>query len=293
MKKIYYIIGIIGILFITGYFVWQAQQAKADIYGSSLVGWWRMDTNDDNNGASLDRSGNGYNLRLVNIASSTFYSTGKIGQGFLFDGTNDIASTTRINNNEITVAGWFNKTANDFTTNNSDAMFGAWYWNANTQLQEGFVLRPGHLVSQSCTGVAVGSAYLCSSLMVVTTNGTTKTQRTSVFNLSSISKNGTTTNEWFHIAGTYTQSDGNQRLYINGVLRDTDLHVAGNTVVPLATTTAGACYTYMKIGYDCVNNGYFNGRIDDVRLYNRALSGAEIAQLYNMGQTQFHSFGDF
>lgn len=285
--------GILGILAITGYFVWQVQQAKADIYGSSLVGWWRMDTNDDLDGASLDRSGNGYNLQLINIASSTFYSTGKLGQGFNFDGTNNIASTTRINNPEITVAGWFNKTANDFVSTNSDALFGAWYWNANTQLQEGFVLRPGHFVSSVCTGVAAGSGYLCSAFIVVTTNGTTKTQKSSSFNLSSISKNGTTTDEWFHIAGTYTQSDGNQRLYINGVLRDTDLHVAGNTVVPLATTTAGACYTYMKIGYSCVNNGYFNGRIDDVRLYNRALSANEVAQLYNQGLQQHWSFSDF
>ena len=253
-----------------------------------LVGHWTMDGKNVVNGVAMDSSGNGNNANLINIATSTFYSIGKIGQGFNFDGTNDIASTTRINNNEITVAGWFYKNANDFGSNNADALFGAWRWNSNTQLQEGFVLRPGHLVSQNCTGVATGSAYLCSAWMVVTTNGATKTQKTSVFNLSSISKNGTTTQEWFHIAGTYNSTDGNQRLYVNGVLRDTGLHVAGNTVVPLATTTAGACYLYMKIGYDCENTGYFNGRIDDVRLYNRALSANEVKSLYNQGLSKFN-----
>ena len=292
MKKIKIII-IAVILIAIGFIIYGALPAKADIYGSSLVGWWRFDTNDDSDGVTLDRSGNGYNANLINIASSTFYSVGKIGQGFNFDGTNDYASTTRINNNEVTVAGWFNKTANDFATNASDVLFGAWYWNADTQLQEGFNLRPGALPNGSCTGVAAGSGYLCSSWVVVTTNGTTKTQKQSSFNLSSISSNGTTTNEWFHFAGTYTQSDGNQRLYVNGVLRTTTLHVAGNTIVPLATTTAGDCYLKMNIGYSCVNNGYFNGKIDDVRLYNRALSAGEVAQLYNMGMTQFHSFGDF
>ena len=253
---------------------------------NGLVGHWTFDGADTNwtTNTTNDRSGNGNNGTMINMSTSTSPAIGRIGQGFNFDGTNDIASTTRINNNEITVAGWFNKTANDFTSTNSDAMFGAYYYNANDQLREGFVLRPGHLVTQPCTGVAAGSGYLCSAFIVITTNGTTKTTKTSTFNLSSISQNGTTTNEWFHIAGTYTQSDGNQRLYINGVLRDTDLHVAGNTVVPLATTTVEACYTYMKIGYSCVNNGYFNGRIDDVRLYNRALSAGEIKILYLMGR---------
>ncbi|KKR09579.1 MAG: hypothetical protein UT35_C0002G0029 [Candidatus Yanofskybacteria bacterium GW2011_GWD1_39_16] len=288
MKKTKIII-LIGILVAIGIIVkLSVLPAKADIYGSSLVGWWRFDTNDDLNGVTLDRSGNANNGNLKNIATSTFYSYGKIGQGFNFDGTNDYASTTRINNNEITVAGWFNKTANDFNSSNADSMFGAYYWNSNAQLQEGFDLRPGYTTSQSCAGVAVGSGYLCSAWLVVTTNGTTKTTKTSSFNLSSISKNGTTTDEWFHIAGTYTQSDGKQRLYVNGVLRDTDLHVVGNTVVPL--TGVSACTEKMNIGYSCVNNGYFNGRLDDVRLYNRALSAGEIAQLYYEAEPYFSDY---
>lgn len=288
--------GFLIAIFIFSLFIFNLKDASAaftisrpSTLNSGLVGWWTMDGKNVVNGVALDRSGNAYNAKLINIASSTFYSTGKIGQGFLFDGTNDIASTTRINNPEITVAGWFNKTANDFAANTSDAMFGAYYYNADIQLREGFYLKPGDNVGNNCGGaVPAGSGYLCSAFLVITTNGTTKTTKTSLFNLSSISKNGTTTNEWFHIAGTYTQSDGNQRLYINGVLRDTDLHVAGNTVVPLATTTAGACYLYMKIGYSCISVGYFNGKLDDVRLYNRALSGAEIKSLYNQGVSKFN-----
>ncbi|KKR14759.1 MAG: hypothetical protein UT43_C0017G0030, partial [Parcubacteria group bacterium GW2011_GWC1_39_29] len=79
-----------------------------------------------------------------------------------------------------------------------------------------------------------------------------------------------------------------QRLYVNGVLRDTDLHVVGNTVVPL--TGVSACTEKMNIGYSCVNNGYFNGRLDDVRLYNRALSAGEIAQLYYEAEPYFSDY---
>ena len=37
----------------------------------------------------------------------------------------------------------------------------------------------------------------------------------------------------------------------------------------------------MSIGNNPVNNGYFPGIIDDVRIYNRALSAAEILAIYN------------
>ncbi|MFN3533345.1 MAG: LamG-like jellyroll fold domain-containing protein [Candidatus Brocadia sp.] len=37
----------------------------------------------------------------------------------------------------------------------------------------------------------------------------------------------------------------------------------------------------MRIGYSAVNSGYFNGVIDDVRLYNRVLSEQEVQDLYN------------
>ncbi|MEK7574083.1 MAG: LamG-like jellyroll fold domain-containing protein [Patescibacteria group bacterium] len=37
----------------------------------------------------------------------------------------------------------------------------------------------------------------------------------------------------------------------------------------------------MRIGNNPINNGYFPGIIDDVRIYNRALSAAEILAIYN------------
>ncbi|HBE01513.1 MAG TPA: hypothetical protein DC049_03425, partial [Spirochaetia bacterium] len=52
-------------------------------------------------------------------------------------------------------------------------------------------------------------------------------------------------------------------------------HQAENRIVPLTA------WTDMRIGYSRVNNGYFHGIIDDVRIYNRALSNSEISYLYN------------
>src|SRR3990167_3483110 len=78
------------------------------------------------------------------------------------------------------------------------------------------------------------------------------------------------TGVWYHVQGTY---DGtNIRLYINGALEAT-------TTVNAPSNNA----TAFDIGsYSVDATTYaFNGTVDEVRLYNRALSPAEVSQLYN------------
>jgi glucose/arabinose dehydrogenase/PKD repeat protein len=71
-------------------------------------------------------------------------------------------------------------------------------------------------------------------------------------------------NTWTHLAATY---DGSAlRLYVNGTLVTT-LTVSGS----LAATT-----NPLRIGGNSIWGEYFNGLIDDVRIYNRALTAAEI-----------------
>ena len=75
-------------------------------------------------------------------------------------------------------------------------------------------------------------------------------------------------NTWFHAALVY---DGDSlREYINGVPGKA-IHAAGN----LATITN------LKLGQASPNQPTFNGKLDDVRIYNRALSPVEIERLYN------------
>ena len=71
-------------------------------------------------------------------------------------------------------------------------------------------------------------------------------------------------NTWTHLAATF---DGaTVRLYVNGVQVASQAQTA-----PLATTSGT-----LQIGGDSYPNEYFAGRIDEVRIYNRALSAAEI-----------------
>jgi len=71
-------------------------------------------------------------------------------------------------------------------------------------------------------------------------------------------------NTWTHLATTY---DGaNQRLYINGVLVATKAQ----------TGAIAAANQPLRIGGNNVSGEFFQGLIDEVRIYNRALSAAEI-----------------
>jgi hydrogenase maturation factor HypE len=71
-------------------------------------------------------------------------------------------------------------------------------------------------------------------------------------------------NAWTHLAATY---DGaNLRIFVNGVQVGA-LAQTGNMLVSART---------LRIGGNSVWGEYFNGVIDDVRVYNRALSAAEI-----------------
>ncbi|KHD08271.1 hypothetical protein PN36_17380 [Candidatus Thiomargarita nelsonii] len=82
------------------------------------------------------------------------------------------------------------------------------------------------------------------------------------------------TGKWYHIAATY---DGSiMRLYIDGVEDNSKSYSAA--IYP----SAGG---KLMIGADDDSselNQFLNGKIDDIRIYNRALSESEIQQLYQM-----------
>jgi len=78
---------------------------------------------------------------------------------------------------------------------------------------------------------------------------------------------------WYHVTGVYSLEDGYIRTYVNGEL-DREL---------LTTQALGASPGSFKIGCEPFTTGSynFNGVMDDIRLYNRALSEAEVRYLAN------------
>ncbi len=81
-------------------------------------------------------------------------------------------------------------------------------------------------------------------------------------------------NAWQHICAVRNSgTNGPASIYINGVL-----NASGNSGTPVSGLGA------LNIGDDGFGDYFFNGLIDDVRVYNRALSPDEVRRLYNMGR---------
>ena len=82
-----------------------------------------------------------------------------------------------------------------------------------------------------------------------------------------------TSNVWQHVAATYVQSSGIATIYLNGAV------VAQQTLGTFTPQTFGDLY----IGVRPDAGFRFAGLMDEVSLYNRGLSAAEIQAIYNAG----------
>jgi len=83
-------------------------------------------------------------------------------------------------------------------------------------------------------------------------------------------------NAWQHVAVTYLKSTGLTVLYINGVPR------AQQTLGSFTPRTIGDLYIGLR-PYDGGAGARFAGLMDEVSLYNRALTPAEIQTIYSAG----------
>ena len=194
---------------------------------------------------SLDSSGNG-NSGTWN--GNTTSAAGKFGNGVTFDGTTDYI-------NMGTPASLSDLPLSDFSTSmwikpNSPVDYDRLIDKRGTSGGWTFYSRSsgniGLLVSQSSAAQAESGS------------------------------NGVTNASWNFVTAVYTQSTGSIKLYIN----------ASETSYSLNTTGSGS-YTSdssKNIAVGARNDGIlldYPGSMDDVRVYNRALSPKEVRDLYN------------
>jgi len=84
---------------------------------------------------------------------------------------------------------------------------------------------------------------------------------------------------WHFVVGIYNgagNTDATSFIYVDGVLM-----VSGDTVYTIGSTEN------LRIGSDS-SLSFFNGTIDDVRIYNRPLTETEIKELYYLGENECH-----
>jgi len=199
-------------------------------------------------GNSNDESGNG-NHGTVNGAILTTDRFGNDNAAYNFDGIDDhiyIQNDQTLNNGSVTIAGWCkisNSPVNEYS------LISKWYQVQNCD-------------SNSDTYVTL-----------ITSENKLLSGTSLNFNISFISIQDILLNTWTFFTMTYNQNNGGD-LYINGQLVYTD-----NITGAICNSTNPV---YLGAGS---NNGnlwrFLNGNLDDVYLYDRALSFQEIQELYN------------
>ena len=85
------------------------------------------------------------------------------------------------------------------------------------------------------------------------------------------------TGTWYHLTGVWDSTAKNLMIYLNGALVATQ-----NIPSNVPTSNSGVS---LALGTNVPLAQYFNGTIDDVRVYNRALSPSDVLTLYNTTAT--------
>jgi len=221
------------------------------VSSASLVGWWKFD--DGSGTTAADSSGNGDTMTLFNGVS---WVAGVIGDAISANGTNQYGAVPAINlsgTSTITVAFWANRTYS--TTAESVLLEDSTNYNNSTT---GFGFFPD---DTQCGGIQaavhgnVGYSVNCYSQP--------------------------SSGVWHHLAIIYdkTQAGSNQTaLYIDGVLQTPTLNL--NTAKNTNSFGNNPLYLFSRDG-----SQFFNaGEVDDLRIYNQALTAAQIQQLYQAGK---------
>ena len=217
---------------------------------AGLVGWWAG----DGNANDIAGTNNG---SLQGGATAT--AAGMVAQGFSFDGTNSyvqIPDAPALKPTNLTVEAWVNFTGLD-SARSGTAPAGDQYivfkQNAQAYYFEGYSLEKFRIANGDAFMFTVGSA--------------------SGQEVALLSKTLVKTSVWYHVAAV--RGSNFMQLYVNGQLESqTNVSFAQNY---------GTLPLYFGASHETYWDGKLKGRLDEVSLYNRALSSNEVAAVYAAG----------
>jgi len=241
-------------------------QVPSYVPTNGLVGWWPF------NGNANDESGNGNN-GTVNGATLTSDRLGNTNSAYSFDGNDWVLSDSISVNNSFTASFWIlaDNTIN-LSLNNTQTNSGS------TILSKGASNNP---CNYSDFAFGYKNGYYGSGEQNCTNNSWLETEMGSGCNLNYISncnQSMSLSYSWSNLIISFNNNYVNR--YLNGVKIDS-IYFGGalsNSGFPLSI---GCRYVAnCQAGGSCTW-GFWKGKIDDIGIWNRALTQQEITALYN------------
>lgn len=213
---------------------------------SDLIGYWKFDEGEGT--TAVDSSGNGNDGSIIEAA----WTTGTLGGALSFDGADDRVVPPSPD------PGVFHDAFAERTVS-------AWVTIDSTSATPNIIYEEG-----AGTGIVLGYRAVSDTVVFRTSIAATAVEIAS----SSTFPEGT---GWIHVAAVY--DNGTMCLYINGTEEATDFN---GTSIPAHGSEPGIggrqdFSSFSEGGSE--DSVSWQGKIDEVRIYNRALSPEEIAQL--------------
>jgi len=211
-----------------------------------LVAEWHFD---EGAGSVLkDSSGNGND----GVIYGATWVEGKYGNALNFNGINNYALTSNLarhfSEDSVTIEVWFNANG------------------------------PGIIVAELGQGT-INSGWHDSQIEILNT-GEVKVR---VWKLAPVSLGTVNFNEWHHAVLRYNKAASNLDGLLDGVEASTD--IIGDRSSPWEYEY-GLFYAFGPTDVTNLGSGrYFNGELDEVRIYNRALSAEDIKEHFEQGAT--------
>lgn len=196
----------------------------------------------------LKAEGNANDVLGVNngtLQNGVSFSTGLVGQAFSFDGVDDDVSINRSIQDDFTIEFWLN------TTQIVGADGGQWW--------SGRGLVDGEVISVTNDfGVTLQNGKVLFGI-----------GNPDVTIRSGLVANG----NWHHVAATRLRSTGEIKLYIDGL----------QTASAVAGTQSLTAPPRLTLGRLQVDSNPFQGKLDEVSIFGRVLSAAEIQTTFDAG----------
>lgn len=229
----------------------QSDIGIGEIASDNLMGWWKFDETSSDSNIS-DSSSNGHSGTWINIASANIGVPGKIGRALDLDGSDDHISINSNSNLQI---------------GTGDYCINVWIF-------------PRNLSSSTTDEAIIGAKESSSDDWYIRFRTETKTQIGGASGGTGIGStkdsDAFSNGSWWMLTINIDRSTDSYKGYRNATFLG-ESGALGMTGLDVSNTGT------LKIGIRSNGADYWNGMIDDFRIYNKTLTTDEINALYKAG----------